>query len=409
MRERTPLARMVAAVRTFLTILIIVAVAAGALALYLYLTTPHETVAVRFPLTAAERAAIARVPASADAFVYVPRAAQLQAKLTRNPMTRALVQSWRSQHAMPQAWILGGADLIAWQSGKENRYLLRLDRVRQALVRLYLAMNGDVGRSVLINGAGEPSIEATELDAIEALSASLPPGDALVVQRERSRAAFPPIGRPSVSSVQIGDDDLQIASVAPASSSGNAAPLQIRVARSAILSASFATPPRMLGDINRLFGNKVSDLLSDGGSIALYDIDTRKLLPRPLGVITFPATGGHPADLDVLRKLGGRSERKGSDLVIAFDDSIDTYLRDAVDGAVVPGGRWAVRIDAERMMPILDRLRNNIGLRIASPRLFRAARDLDRWLGDLQQAKTIDATASTRGSFEELKVRATTK
>src|SRR5438874_1446241 len=62
-----------------------------------------------------------------------------------------------------------------------------------------------------------------------------------------------------------------------------------KFARGALMSAWFAAAPRAVDDLNRLFGAKVSLLVSDGGQIVLYEVDSRKLLPRPRGVFVLPA------------------------------------------------------------------------------------------------------------------------
>ena len=61
------------------------------------------------------------------------------------------------------------------------------------------------------------------------------------------------------------------------------------------------------------------------------------------------------------------------------------------------------------MAPIARQLSESIGLRVASPRLFRSARDLERWIGGLERASTIDAADSDDGARETLKVRIAAK
>ena len=385
--------------RTFLTIVIIIAVAVGAVAIYLYVTTPHETAAVSFPLSGASRSMVASVPASAEAFAYVPRAAALQSKLIANPVTRDIVTRWSSE--MPRPWMIGGADLLVWQSGKQTRYLLRLDPIRAMLVRMV-----DASGKILINAPSEQPIGADELATIESLAAKLPAGDALVVQRSGSRGAYPPIGRPAVSSIQVSATEIDITS--RASSGGQPPPavaLKTSFAKGALLSASFASMPALFNDLNRLFGKKVSDLVANGGSVSLYDIKTGTFLPSPKGVIALPTT----ADPAQLTKLGAQTAQKDGELIVSFDDSLQAYLKDTVDSTSITGGRWAGRVDAERLAPILDKIKDNVGLRIASPRLFRAVRDLERWIGGLRQAKSIDAADVTDGSTDELKVRISAK
>ncbi|HLJ73480.1 MAG TPA: hypothetical protein VKU62_02760, partial [Thermoanaerobaculia bacterium] len=59
--------------------------------------------------------------------------------------------------------------------------------------------------------------------------------------------------------------------------------------------------------------------------------------------------------------------------------------------------------------PILNDLRDNLGLRIVAPRLYRSARDLEGWISGLEQAKVIDATDSVDASGETLTVRIAAK
>ncbi len=409
---------MVAAVRTFITLLVIIAVIVGATAIFLYATSPDETGVIRFPLSKRDRGVIASVPASAEVFAYLPRAAALEGKLRRNPVARDLIASWTANRRLPRPWMLGGADLVMWQSGGRTRYLLRLDPVRAMLVRVYLMAGGDSGDTILINAMQGRTLGQDDVARIEGLAAKLPPGDAFVVQRAAARGSFPPLARPTVSSVSVTDSEIVITSRAnaPQPASGHPLPagrgegtLSAQFARTAILSATFASPPRVLQDLNRLLGTKVSTLLSDGGSIALYDVDTGKLLPRPLGVLVVKASEDRREAIKPLSQVGGRVVERPDELVVAFDDSIDVYLKDAVDRIEVPGGQWAVRIDAQRLAPILARLKDHVGLRIASNRLFRSARSLHGWIGSLEQAKMIEASDSFDGAEEELKVRVTAK
>ena len=408
---------MVAVVRSFLILIVIVAVIVGAVVVYLAVTTPHQSAGIRFPLTSEERALLAQVPASAESFALIPAAAALDAKLRANPITSDALNSWRARNSVPRPWMLGSADLLAWKSGDSVRYFLRLDPFRAFLVRVYSLAASGLGQSVRINVSSEPPMDSGELTRILDLAAKLPPGDALVVQRESGRGSFPPIGRPTVTSVQVTATDVNLTSIA-AAGEVPAAALNARLPRSALLAVAFTSPPRMINDLNRLFGAKISSVLSDGGAIALYDIETGKLLPRPIGVIVVPADAQRRANFDSLVKTlhGGeslgyrvRTAERGGELLLSFDESIDQYLKDQFDDARVPGGQWAVVIDPQRLLPILGRLSDNIGLRVASPRLFRAARDLEGWITPLQQAERIEANDSTNSRLEELRVHLTAK
>jgi hypothetical protein len=188
--------------------------------------------------------------------------------------------------------------------------------------------------------------------------------------------------------------------------------------RTALIAATFAEAPRAVDDLNRLFGTKVSPLLENGGAIAIYDVDARKLLPRPLGVIAVPADDVRRAAFQAFVDRAGvaeavgvrvRTAEKDGQLLLSFDDSLDTYLKDAMEPGRWPANGWAARIDAQRLAPILRQLRDSLGLRVAAPRLFRSARDLERWIGGLERASTIEAADSVEDAQEVLRVRVTAK
>ncbi len=399
---------MVTAVRKFLIFLVAVAAVIAAALVFLFVTTPRHSAGVRIPLGARERALIAHVPQSAEAFAIIPTAAAFESELNANPVTRTALESWRATHRLPRGWMTGSADLAMWKSGNEIGWFLDLDPVRALLVR---AIGIDVS-----GGAEGPRLDPSAMPEIDALASRLPPGDALVVQRDASRGAYPPLSRPAVTSVRITPAEILLTSV------GAAQPARDGVAagevsatpfpRSAVISAWFAHAPRLIGDLNRLFGAKVSSLVEDGGMISIYDVDTRRLLPRPIGVIAVPSDAVRASLVqNFAQGLGGivRTGETNGMLLISFDDSIAAFERDGFDSAPRETGEWAVRIDPARMVPILKRLAQNVGLRILAPRLFRSARDLDRWIGGLEQAKTIEGTDSTGGGTEVLRVRIVSK
>jgi hypothetical protein len=388
--------------KLYIAILAFVAVVA-AIAIYIVATTPSHGTGVRFPLTESQRALVARVPQSAEAFAFVPAAAVLEGKLRANPITRDAVESWEEKHSIPARWLLGGADVLLWRDADGGtHYLVQADPLRSLFVR-----NEEPG----------PPLEAAERDTIMALAAGLPPGDAFVVQRARSRGAFPPISRPAVTSLSVSKDFIEMTSIGR----GEAHPTggrPVTFAQGAMLSAVFADPPRVVDDLNRLFGTKVSPLLANGGSITIYDVDSRKLLPRPRGVIAVPGDDQRRAAFQeiidrarVAETIGvqARTGERDGQLLLSFDDSIDTYLKDAMVPGRWPAGRWAVRMDAQRLAPVVRQLSESLGLRVAAPRLFRSARDLDKWIGGLEQASTIEAADSDDGASEVLRVRITAK
>jgi hypothetical protein len=394
--------------RKFFFTLLILGLIAGGIVFFLMSTTPKESTGVRFPLSASQRALVAQVPTSAESFALIPTAAALEGKLRANPISRDAIAAYAEKQSLPRPWMLGRADLLVWrEAGGGTRYLLRLDPFRAAIVRVYRMIGGDIGDTLLINAPpGQQGIP--EIDAILVLSDGLPPGDALAVQRSESRGAFPPIARPAVTSVTVSADAIELTSRAAATTTANGRrPTANAFPRSAILSAVFVDPPRLVEDLNRLFGTKVSSVLEDGGDIHIYDVKTGTLLPRPQGVIGVPANQARREAMASL-PLARTAERDGR-LLLSFDDSLDAYLKDAAEPARWPTGRWALRADAQRLAPILRKLGESLGLRVAAPRLHRAARDLDRWLSGLEQASVVEAADSVEGSAEVLRVRITAK
>jgi hypothetical protein len=407
-------------VKKLILIVVVIALAAGAVALYLAGTTPREAKGVRFPLSGSQRALIAAVPATADSFALVPTVAAVQAKLLANPATHDAVASWVDAQDLPPSWVLGGADVVAWRIGKQTSYLLQLDPLRAVLARTVLMISGDTGARVMINAPQDEPMSPADLDAILQLTNGLPPGDALVVQRENAHGAFPPIGRPAASSIRITPEAIDITSRGP---SGAPAPspahsFKVRYPRSAILTAGFAAPPRIVDEMNRLIGAKASALLGDGGSIVLYDVETNKLLPRPREVIVLPATPERRAALDAfvrdaipndVREVAGIRVETGEapgELLLSFDKaSIDAYIKDTFDAPALSGTDWTVRLDPKRAVPMLEQISDNPGLRFIAPRIFRSAKDLRGWVDNLENARFIEAAASNG----ELRVRIATK
>ncbi|HKO58114.1 MAG TPA: hypothetical protein VJ276_19760, partial [Thermoanaerobaculia bacterium] len=185
--------------------------------------------------------------------------------------------------------------------------------------------------------------------------------------------------------------------------------------KSALITASFATPPKALDDLNRLVRTRVTTLLKDGGSIALYEVETDKLLPRPKEVIILPATEEKRAaltqfvqDVAPAQALGFRIETEdtGRELLVAFErTTIELYLKDAFEPPALQGNLWTLRIDPKRTVPVLQQVAESPGLRFAAPRLFRSARELSGWIAAMEGASSIEAADSAAGGVEELKVK----
>jgi hypothetical protein len=403
--------------RTLVIILIVAAVLIAGAIFYLAATTPDAAVPVRFPLPPAQRALLAHVPAQADLFALVPTAARLHATLLANPVTREPVERWTHEHELPRPWMLGGADVAVWKVGKKTSYAVRLDPFRALLVRVWLLVASTADDrwegATLIMHDPVPPAQTVNLEPLLRLTNGLPEGDVLVVQRETARGAFPPIGRPAVSSVRITPAEAVVVSRAATNEVGEQREIRPRFPSSAILAAAFASPPQILGDLNRLVGTRIDALVDDGGSIALYGIETGGLLPRPRGVIVIPADeeGRRQfAEIASYAAMVGESRDLGDRLVVSFDrTSMPLYIKDATVPAAWPATRWALRLDPPRLVPILRKVSDSRGLRFASPRISRAARDLKGWIDALEHAGSIEAAAAVSGGVEELRVRVASK
>ena len=319
-------------------------------------------------------------------------------------------------HQLPHSWMIGGADLVVWRVGKETAYAIRVDPFRAALVRLYLMFASgidarvDRGKFLINAGAAEP-LGTQRLDALLASANGLGPADALVVAQTASGGTFPPIGRPAVTAVNIGADDIMLTSVALLTSDGPAAggATRPRFPRNALISATFHERPRIVGDLDRLFIARVSHLLDDGGSVVLYDVNAGTLLPRPDGLLIASAT---PQNHETVQRIEsavntfGEVRESSGQVFLSFDkESMRKFGSDTFVDAEWTTNDWAVRLDAKRAMPIVEKLSSNTGLRIAAPRVYRSARDLDDWMQYLANASWVEVSHSRKAQTEELRVR----
>ncbi len=403
--------------RTFIIILLVLAAIAGGAAIYLAATTPQSAEQVHFPLSPSHRAMLAHVPESAEVFALIPSAALLHRTLLANPVTTQAVLQWSEEHELPRPWMLGDADIAIWKNGKTTSYAVRLDAFRALLVRLWLLVASNANArwdgTTLIMHDAVPSARKVSLEPLLRLTSGLPPGEVLAVQRESARGAFPPIGRPAVSSLKIAANEIFLVSRAATNDLREEREIRARFPKSAMLSASFAAPPKILGDLNRLVGTRIDSLVDEGGSIALYSVDTRTFIPRPHGVIAFPADEHAREELEGIRdavELVGQAHDAGDRLIVSFDrTSLGLYLKDTFEPASWSATRWALRLDPEPLVPVLRKVGDNPGLRFATPRIHRAARDLRRWIDALGNADAVEAADSVAGGVEELRVRVASK
>ena len=417
--------------RKFIVVVLILIALVLGLAIYLSSTTPSSSRGVHVPLTSSQRSLLAHVPATAESYALVPTAAALVAKLHANAITREPLEEWEKHQAMPPLWTIGGADVVIWKDRGQTGYALQLDSLRALLVRAYLMLGSDIeaqwdGSTLLINSGdaavvstNSPSLEGAAA-TIERLGATLPRADAIAVQRESSRGAFPPIDRPAVTAISLDAANIVMQSRAARGAETVVGPLTARFPNGAMIAGAFVSPPRIIEELNRLFGRRVSTLLGDGGAIAIYDIDTHKLLPRPAAVVSMPATPERREALAAFQKTLSPAEmigletytaEFGNELLLAFDrSSNDAYIKDAfAPPKTWPAAEWAVRLDPQRLVPVLEKLGDNAGFRIAAPKLYRSARDLSRWIHYLKEAKSIEAAATADGPLAALEVRISSK
>jgi hypothetical protein len=398
--------------RKLIVTLIAVAALVAGMAAYLVATTPKHAEPLRFPLSDAHRALLARVPASAESFALIPSAALLHRKLVANAVTSEALTRWEEAHEMPRPWMLGGADIVAWKSGKKTSYVVRLDGFRALLTRMWLMMASNaVARwegSTLVMNDPAPSPPGDVTDILR-LASGLPAGDAFLVQRHSARGAFPPIARPAVTSLQVTATEILIVSRAATNDAVTTGSTRARFPRGAMLSVTFSDPLRILGDLNRILGVRIDDFVAPGGSIALYDVDTGTLLPRPRGIIAVPATAETReamANVVQVAEIVGTSRDTGDQIQVSFDrTSLGLYTKDTFLPATWTGTTWALRIDPVRLVPILRRLSDSKGLRFLTPRIHRAVRDLRRWIDAIERAESIEAASSVTGGVEEMRVR----
>jgi hypothetical protein len=400
--------------RKLLVVLLVVVLVVGGTIVYLFATAPRTARPLRFPLTARQRAFVSLVPSSAESFAFVPSVAVVHDKLLANPVTREPLLEWTSRQPLPGAWILGGADLLVWRTGRNTSYAVRFDRVRAVIARVWTMVAGPHdatwdGPVMLIADPQAAGSSPWDLSLTEGLAE----GDALVVQKAGSRGAFPPIGRPSASSVRITANEITLVSRARSTDPTVTTPIRATFPAGAMLSVSFSQPPRVLGDLGRLLGTDLESLVSGGGSIALYDVDAGTLLPRPKGLLLLPADERGRAFLEQYRsvvELAGELREVDGQLAVSFDrTSLSAYINDEKVAGTLPATRWAGRIRPHVLLPILRRLGDNPGLRLAAPRVYRSARDLRNWIGALENAETIEAAETSAGGFEELRVRIQSK
>jgi hypothetical protein len=394
-------------VRKFILVVAVLALLVVAAVVYLKATTPTTSDGVRFPLSPHQRALLASVPESAEAFALIPAAAVVQSKLLANPVTRDAAAEFIEHEHLPRPWMLGNADLVIWRDRKQTGFSVHLDPIRQLFVR-------NIPADFSFHALGEQ-----RLAKLLELTEGFEPADAIVIQQGHDNT-YPPIERPAVTTVKVTGDEVILRS-------GGQAPPPVREGdqdrrgrlsstrfpRGALLAATFQDPPRAVGDLDRLLGTNISTLLQDGGSIILYDVETGTLLPRPKGLIAVPATPEKRAAAGRIARVAeviGEVRESGDRILISFDrTSLGSFMSEQFVDPTWPEGDWSARVDPKRLVPILEDLGDSTGLRLATPRLHRSIRDFRRWMRHLSHASSIEASHTETPEREELRVRISAK
>lgn len=398
--------------KLIVTLVLVIALLAGGVAFYLHATIPTEAVSIGFPLSETHQQLLSRIPASADSFALIPSAASLQRKLGSNPATRDAIREFLADQPLPGPWLLGGAEALVWREEKTTSYAIRFDPVRAVIARAW-TMSHAAARweGPLLVIENETSSGAPLSAAILQLTAALPAGDLLVVQRKGS--GYPPIERPAVTSATISAKEIVLTSRSPSGHAPTGVSMQPELPQDAMVAAAFIEPPRLLGDLSRLVGADVGGLVANGGSVVLYEVDSGTLLPRPRGVIVVPDAVSKRTALERVSRVAeavGEMKEHGTSMLVAFDrTSVPRYLDEEMVRAPWQANRWVLRIDPVRLVPVLRKLSDSRGLRYLAPRVHRSVRDLNRWSAVLEGAAAIEAADSVTGGTEELRVRVLSK
>ncbi len=427
--------------------LLVVGITAAAIALvgiYLVATVPTTVTPVAAPFGGAATALLAQVPAGATDIAYARRASALYRKALADSIAGPPLRQWSDRAGLTHLpLLLGSADAVLWRFADGGfGFAARPDSMRRMLLHLYLSVSGrddlSMENGALVMNAGETGASATPVvSELESLAAGLPPADLLVLQREGSRGAFPPIGRPAMTAIRLTGGSILLDSRSRAGSGEPdvQAALPFAPPAGAMLSIAMARPPRLAGELNRLFAPRVTPLLDQGGMLVVYDVDARSLVPRPVGLVVLRADDTHRAALSAfvgsLASMAGSAaaiskRRVGtvevetrdaygmrvetaetrSELLLSFDrSSIDRYLaapaRRAVD---LTSAVWAAEVIPSIAAPVVGRLSLSPGFRILAPKLYRAASDLQRWMMALQGASGVEVRKDLTGGQQRLRV-----
>ncbi|HVT46032.1 MAG TPA: hypothetical protein VMT00_16770 [Thermoanaerobaculia bacterium] len=431
----------------------LLAAAALAPVVWLVLSTPASPSLTNLKAGEHRIEMLRRVPSSATELAVIPSSGGVIRAARANRVTRKFLDEWRAESHLPlMPLLLGGADLVVWRVGGQTGYIARLDRVRRALFRGYrlirrgdaLMISFDDDFVIAVSGrpegaaarAGENATpSAWPLGLVDGVDAHL-----FFFQTSQSALGYPPIGRPAATYGVIEPDAVRLVSKSGLRSDTMArTPISMafRFPAGALVSAGFVEPPKPLKTVMKIFPLDLLPLFDQGGGVAIYGIDDRKLIPRIHGVILLPEskrpaieeTIGARRGSSFLDSLAPQGEQKrmvngievtrrrslaytietavaGGMVVVGFDrTSVEQYLGDPLvaspHGAIRPG--WTVRLRPDELEPLLSRLEERDELRILASDLHDAIRDARRWSRLFENASSVAIAHSVEGEMEVLR------
>jgi len=406
-----------------------------ALAVVLYLVVPvlRPSGPVELP-RAIDRASamLAVVPSDAVDVLIVPGSGSTYWRLRRHPIfAEAIRQQERQGELRLLPWLLGNTPVVLWRSNDDSGLVAEADGIRRLLFRV-LGWRSDarIEGELILRGRGGAGFPLP----------TLPPSGSghLFVLHRLAGSPFPPLDRPALTAVSIGDRiDVHSQSLRRPGATEAFEAEMARLPRNAILSAAFASPPELIRRIEQTLPVQISPLLEQGGKLALYRLHDERLLPRPRGVVvlpvsdqTFPVLRRRLESLspelpfriaeesrravmgqEVVRResFGFTLEytRRGDELLVAFDkSSLEMFLAD--DITVVTAGAepvvWCLRLDVQQLLPALERMQEHAGLRLLLPELGRAIDQFDQTIRPLKGAGEIVAVKRLGSESERLEV-----
>lgn len=340
-----------------------------------------------------------------------------------SPLLAPIVQAADAEALDRAAWLAGRSPVVTWTTRGDWGAVAEPDPLRRILARIAgsmgLAPIRVEGNRVLFGTAPEPGG-----DPFGGLDSSGLEGHAFVVHNKRG--GYPPLGRPAISAAVFENGDLAVVSRAAAEPKQVAEMGGEFLPRSAPISMRFAAPPKALLTLEQAFPVELRAILEDGGMVALYGVETKGLLPRPLLAFSVPAderraksiiqridratTQGALGLLLGMREANTRTvagvsivRREGVGLTIefaqrpgefllAFDRSSLQRLLEDDRIELSPGAAaWEMRAQPRDLLPILEQIQSNTAIRLLAEDFAREAGDLAQIFRSIPTAEAVGA------------------